>query len=107
MVLARSARAAEMFIDELDGAFGAWTPSRLLMAVSYRASRDAFVSNPPRIFSKKTVGFGTTRSYDPAPDGKQVIALTAAESAPGRHDRLEFLLNFFDELHRRALATSK
>ena len=74
--------------------------SGLLMAVSYRASRDAFVSNPPRIFSKRTVGFGTTRSYDPAPDGKWVIALTAADTAPGRHDRLEFLLNFFNELRR-------
>jgi hypothetical protein len=29
-----------------------------------------------------------------------------AEDAPGRHDRLEFLLNFFDELRRRVPTTS-
>jgi serine/threonine-protein kinase len=81
-------------------------PTRLLMAVSYTASRDAFLPEPPRLFSRKIVHFGTTRSYDPAPDGKQVIALTAAEDMPRSHDRLEFLLNFFDELRRRAPITS-
>jgi len=54
-----------------------------------------------RVYSKKIVGFGTTRSYDPAPHGKHVVALAAADTAQVSHDRVIFLLNFFDELRRR------
>ena len=72
-----------------------------LMVASYRTRGDAFVPDQPRVYSKKVVGFGTTRSYDPAPDGKHIVALAAADTAEGPHDRVIFLLNFFDELRRR------
>lgn len=72
-----------------------------LMVASYRTHGDSFVSDEPRVYSRKVVGFGTTRSYDPAPDGKHIIALTAADAAAASQDRVVFLLNFFDELRRR------
>ena len=72
-----------------------------LMVASYKAHGDSFVPDKPRLYSKKIVGFGTTRSYDPAPDGKHIVALAAADTAQGSHDRVIFLLNFFDELRRR------
>jgi serine/threonine-protein kinase len=72
-----------------------------LMVASYRADGDLFLPDKPRVWSKKIVGFGTTRSYDPAPDGKFIVALMPAETSPEPHDRVIFLLNFFDELRRR------
>lgn len=73
-----------------------------LMAASYRTHGDLFVPDQPRVYSRKIVGFGTTRSYDPAPDGKHIVALIAADATHGSQDRVVFLLNFFDELRRRA-----
>jgi Tol biopolymer transport system component len=75
-----------------------------LMVASYRTHGNSFIADQPRVFSNKIVGFGTTRSYDPAPDGKHIVALTAADTAQGSQDRVVFLLNFFDELRRRAPA---
>jgi len=72
-----------------------------LMVASYKELGDSFLPGQPRVYSRKIVGFGTTRSYDPAPDGKRIVALTAADDAPTSQDRLVFLLNFFDELRRR------
>ena len=71
------------------------------MVASYKAHGDSFVPGEQRVYSKKIVGFPTTRSYDPAPDGKHIVALAAADTAQGSHDRVIFLLNFFDELRRR------
>jgi hypothetical protein len=45
--------------------------------------------------------FSSTKSYDPAPDGKRIVALMPAEPLEEHHDRVIFLLNFFDELRRR------
>jgi Tol biopolymer transport system component len=73
-----------------------------LMVASYKTHGDSFVSDPPRVYTKKIVGFGTTRGYDPAPDGKHIVALIAADTAKQSQDRIVFLLNFFDELRRRA-----
>ncbi len=72
-----------------------------LMVASYRAHDDSFMAGQPRVYTKKIVGLGTTKSYDPAPDGKHIVALTAADSAEASRDRVVFLLNFFDELRRR------
>ena len=72
------------------------------MVASYRTHGGSFIPDKPRVYSKKIVGFGTTRSYDPAPDGKHIVALTSADSAAASQDRVVFLLNFFDELRRRA-----
>ena len=75
-----------------------------LMVASYRTHDGSFVPDQPRVYSRKIVGFGTTRSYDPAPNGKHIVALTAAVAAHSSQDRVVFLLNFFDELRRRVPA---
>jgi hypothetical protein len=73
-----------------------------LMATSYQEHGDSFVADKPRVWSEnRLILFGTTRTYDPAPDGKHVVALTPAETPEEPRDRLIFLLNFFDELRRR------
>jgi eukaryotic-like serine/threonine-protein kinase len=74
-----------------------------LMVASYQERGDSFVADKPRAWSgKEPAHFGTTRSYDPAPDGKQIVALMSADTSQEPHARVIFLLNFFDELRRRA-----
>jgi serine/threonine-protein kinase len=73
-----------------------------LMAVSYESHRDSFVTGKPRVWSSKIALFTATGSYEPAPDGKRIIVLLPAETPKEAPDRLIFLLNFFDELQRRA-----
>jgi serine/threonine-protein kinase len=74
----------------------------LLMAATYKARGDSFVAEKPRIwFEKRIAGFAATMSYDPAPDGKHVVALMPAETSQESQDQMIILLNFFDELRRR------
>ncbi|MBV8842793.1 MAG: PD40 domain-containing protein [Bryobacterales bacterium] len=73
-----------------------------LMAASYQERGDSFVADRPRVWSEKgPAHFGTTRSYDPTPDGKQIVTLVSADTLQEPHARVIFLLNFFDELRRR------
>jgi hypothetical protein len=63
---------------------------------------DSFVVDTPRVwFEKRIPTFPSTMSYDPAPDGKSIVALMPAGKPEEPHDRVTFLLNFFDELRRR------
>jgi DNA-binding winged helix-turn-helix (wHTH) protein/Tol biopolymer transport system component len=79
-----------------------------LMVTSYRARGDSFVADPPRLWSQnRFLNFSTTRDYDPAPDGKHVVALMPAETTQEPRDRVIFLLNFFDELRRRVPLNAK
>jgi len=83
-----------------------WSHGQLMVA-SYHEQRDSFVADKPRVWTEKELSpFSTTRSYDPAPDGKHVVALMPAETLQDAHDRVIFLLNFFDELRRRAPMSS-
>jgi DNA-binding winged helix-turn-helix (wHTH) protein/Tol biopolymer transport system component len=73
-----------------------------LMVTSYRERGDSLVVDPPRLWSQnRFLNFSTTRDYDPAPDGKHIVALMPADAPEKPHDRVIFLLNFFDELRRR------
>jgi serine/threonine-protein kinase len=72
-----------------------------LMAVSYKSRGDSFVTDKPRVWTEQIAWFAATKSYEPAPDGKRVIVLLPADTPQQPHDRLIFLLNFFDELRRR------
>jgi Tol biopolymer transport system component len=73
-----------------------------LMVTAYQERGDSFVADRPRVWSQnRFILFSTTRAYDPAPDGKHVVALMPAEAAQEPHDRVIFLINFFDELRRR------
>jgi serine/threonine-protein kinase len=96
------------------GSYPAWSHNRrdlfflsngVIMAASYQARGDSFVAEAPRVwFAKRISPFGSTKSYDPAPDGKSIVALVPADTSEEPHDRLTFLLNFFDELRRRVPA---
>jgi Tol biopolymer transport system component len=77
-----------------------------LMLAAYRARGERFVPDKPRVWWTSLAHFATARGYDPAPDRKRVVAITAADLSQVSHDRVVFLLNFFDELKRRAPVTA-
>jgi serine/threonine-protein kinase len=70
-----------------------------MMAASYTAKGNTFVAEKPRVWIAKLGG----RAWDLAPDGKRVLVLTPVESAePKQEHEVVMLLNFFDELRRKA-----
>jgi serine/threonine-protein kinase len=73
-----------------------------LKAVSFESHGNSFVTDKPKVWSREIAAFAATRSYDPGPDGKRIILLLPVNTPQQSHDRLIFLLNFFDELRRRA-----
>jgi Tol biopolymer transport system component len=78
-------------------------PEEQLMVTSYQERGDSFVADKPHVWSERVpVFFPATKFYDPAPDGKQIVALMSADTLQEPHARVIFLLNFFDELRRRA-----
>jgi serine/threonine-protein kinase len=85
-----------------DGRTMFFVSKRVIMSASYQARGNSFVVETPRVwFEKEIANFPSTKSYDPAPDGKSIVALMPADTSEESHDRLIFLLNFFDELRRR------
>ncbi len=77
---------------------------RRVMAVSYRASGDTFTAAKPRVWSEvrlsATLGI---REFDITPDGKHIVAiLPETEEKPKPDNHLTVLLNFIDELKRKA-----
>jgi hypothetical protein len=77
-----------------------------IMTVSYTVNGDAFMPEKPRVWAAKLGGLASngTRRFDVAPDGKRLAVLTPVESvqAPKVDHDVVFVLNFFDELRRRA-----
>jgi Tol biopolymer transport system component len=75
-----------------------------VMAVGYTAKGDSFAAGKPRLWTETRLrDIGTISNYDLAPDGKRLAAFLADDAngdKPPTH--LTFLLNFFDELRRRA-----
>ncbi len=105
-------------ISNTDGSQPVWSPNgrelfflqrgeQQIMVAPYTVKGDLFVPGKPRPWSEKKLAITpTTRAYDVAPDGKQIVALLPADAAeeekPPHH--VVFLLNCFDEL-RRSVAT--
>jgi serine/threonine-protein kinase len=78
------------------------------MTVSYTVKGDSFSRLEPRLWPESRLSdLGQIQSYDLAPDGKRMAALLADSDAGGQNSQthLTFLLNFFDELRRRAPVT--
>jgi hypothetical protein len=74
-------------------------PRIQLMVASYKEHGDSFIVDKTRVWSEsRFIHFPAIRPYDP--DSKHVVALMQAETAEP-HDRVIFLLNFFDELRGR------
>jgi dipeptidyl aminopeptidase/acylaminoacyl peptidase len=78
-----------------------------IMVAGYTATGTSFTADKPRVWSEKqlaSVGTpGLTGSFDVARDGR-VVALLPAETAATAEapHHVTFVLNFFDELRRRA-----
>jgi serine/threonine-protein kinase len=77
-----------------------------IMVAGYEVSGDSFVVRKPREWSSVQVLAPGYVFLDLAPDGKRVAALLdPAEPAEKKENvHVTFLLNFFDELRRRAPA---
>ena len=74
-----------------------------IMVASYTANGEAFVAAKPRLWAeKKDFSF-----FDLAPDGKRFAVVQEVESKEKGSTHVTFLLNFFDELRRRAPAGRK
>jgi len=72
-----------------------------MMVASYTVNGETFVAAKPRLWVEKK----DLTWFDLAPDGKRFAVLQQVESKEKAH--VTFLLNFFDELRRRAPAGSK
>jgi eukaryotic-like serine/threonine-protein kinase len=86
------------------------TLDQRVMAVGYSAKGDSFAAGKPRLWSEaRLLNVGADLIYDLAPDGKRIAAILASDEAGGEKPptHLTFLLNFFDELRRRAPSGGK
>ena len=74
-----------------------------VMAAGYTAKGDSFVPGKPRVWTEARIGLGTGYNYDTAPDSKRLAAIVNDDANSDKlPTHLTFLLNFFDELRRRA-----
>jgi serine/threonine-protein kinase len=102
-------------ISNHGGTFPVWSPNGhdllyqsgdQIIAVAYTAKGDRFVAEKPRIWLAKLGGFraGFGTAWDLAPDGKRIAVATPVETpgAPNQDHDVVMLLNFLDELRRRA-----
>jgi serine/threonine protein kinase/Tol biopolymer transport system component len=73
-----------------------------ILAATYTVRNDIFVADNPRVWIAKLGG----TAWDLAPDGKRLAVLTPVDSTevPKPEHEVVFILNFFDELRRRAPA---
>ena len=72
------------------------------MTVGYTVSGDSFVAEKPRVWAANVRSAG---GFDLAPDGKRVAVLVPVatqDASQTRSTTVVFVLNFFDELRRRA-----
>jgi serine/threonine-protein kinase len=84
----------ELFFEALDNR---------IMVAGYMVLGDSFVPDKPRLWSEKALAntVNVSKNVDLAPDGKHIVAVMPAEGGEAQH-HVVFLLNFFDELRRRA-----
>ena len=79
-------------------------PDGRVMAAAYTAKGDSFAAGKPRVWAEiriRAAGWGP--NYDITPDGKRLAAIVADDSTGGKLPaHVTFLLNFFDELRRKA-----
>jgi hypothetical protein len=75
------------------------------MVLDYELKNESFVPHKPRLWSEQQLhDINGIPNYDLAPDGKQ-FAIFPELKAPAEEKgnvHMTFLLNFFDELRRRA-----
>jgi hypothetical protein len=102
-------------ISRENGGVPSWTPNRQELAflapgsfwlASYKVVGDEFVVGQLRPWSEKPLTLSSTSPPELMPDGKHAILVLPAESAApaAKQTHVTFLLNFADELKRRAAA---
>ena len=80
-------------------------PDNRIMVADYTAKGDSFVTRKPHLWSDQQLhNLGGTLNYDLAPDGKRFAIFPEVKAAVEEKGdvHVTFLLNFFDELRRRA-----
>jgi serine/threonine-protein kinase len=86
-------------------------PDRRIMVASYTTRGDSFAAGKPHVWSEKHLVEAPTSVYDLAPDGKRfAVVLYPDGTAEDEHkssDNVTVLLNFSDELKRRAPAGAR
>jgi serine/threonine-protein kinase len=77
-----------------------------IMVVDYVVADGSFVPGKPRLWANTQIrGLIGTPNFDLAPDGKRFAVFPAPEApTQGGSVHMTFLLNFFDEVHRRVPA---
>ena len=72
-----------------------------IMRVGYHVSGNSFVTETPRVWTTNVRSDG---GFDLAPDGGRILVSVPviAPGAQAREHSVVFVLNFFDELRRRA-----
>ena len=105
-----SAGGERWLISNSGGLSPAWSPNGRellyragdqIMTVGYTVSGDSFVAERPRVWAANVRGAG---GFDLTPDGKRVAMFVplATKGASQRENTVVVVLNFFDELRRRA-----
>ena len=78
-------------------------PDGRVMAVGYTARGGSFSPGKARVWTETRLrNAGNIPNYDLAPDGKRLAAIVADDASEKLPTHLTFLLNFFDELRRKA-----
>jgi Tol biopolymer transport system component len=92
-----SRTSRELFYTNLDNR---------IMVADYAAAADSFMAGKPRLWSNTQIrDTGGPTNLDLAPDGKRFVVFPAPEGpAQAGSVHITFLLNFFDEVRRRAPA---
>jgi serine/threonine protein kinase/Tol biopolymer transport system component len=86
------------------------TEDQRIMVANYAVKGDSFVAEKPRVWSRQPLAnLGLTPNFDLAPDGKRFAVVMAAESPKPREaqSHITLVLNFFNEVSRRAAGTSR
>ncbi len=71
-----------------------------IMAVAFNATGESFEAQKPRVWVPH---LSTTGGFDPSPDGTRVAVSVPTSTAAARQEQsIVFILDFFEELRRRA-----
>jgi serine/threonine protein kinase len=80
--------------------------SEMIMVATYAVNGDSFTPSDPRVWAKnRLANTGVIGpNYDLASDGNRIVAIMPADNSERQQSQnhVIFLLNFFDELRRRA-----
>jgi serine/threonine-protein kinase len=86
------------------------TEDNRIMVANYTVKADAFVPDRPRLwYGKRIANIGNNWNLDLAPDGKRFVVLMPAEAPEARESQshVTLVMNYFDEVRRRAAGRAK